>query len=520
VIEGYSRQLSVVAGETVELCCSGFGPMSVEVLRDGAVLESVWRSDRVEVGVQATPPGAAQVGCGWVPTLEIPVDDAWRSGQYLVRMVGPEGVASLASFVVRPVVAQRAGAVLVLSTSTWNAYNDWGGANLYEGAKTVSFDRPWCRGYLDRPDEPAGRHARVGPVADTDSTGARGYLARHGLTSRCIEAGWVSWERRFVRWAEGRGWRIDVAQSTDLHRDPSTLDGYDTYLSVGHDEYWSGEMRDTVESFVARGGNAAFLSGNTAFWQVRFEGDSMIGHKYEAPWTDPVIGTPAEATMTGMWSDPLTRRPENEMTGVSFSRGGYVRFGDAVPNGSGGYTVWRPHHWVFDRCELRYGDLFGTTNVIVGYEADGCALRWVDGLPQPTGEDGTPTQLEVLATSPAHLWSSTPDGGVELPPHQGHSPDLPADLEYVAFRLFGTMSRESSERITAGSAVLATFQREGGGTVFTVGCTDWAHGLEPDPDATVARITDNVLARFGAVRRPVGTPGPEEAPADEPGGPA
>jgi hypothetical protein len=28
-------------------------------------------------------------------------------------------------------------------------------------------------------------------------------------------------------------------------------------------------MRDAVEGFIARGGHAAFLSGNTAFWQVR-----------------------------------------------------------------------------------------------------------------------------------------------------------------------------------------------------------------------------------------------------------
>ena len=34
-------------------------------------------------------------------------------------------------------------------------------------------------------------------------------------------------------------------------------------LSVGHDEYWSWEMRDAVEGFVAAGGNVAFFSGNT-----------------------------------------------------------------------------------------------------------------------------------------------------------------------------------------------------------------------------------------------------------------
>ena len=36
--------------------------------------------------------------------------------------------------------------------------------------------------------------------------------------------------------------------------------------------------------------------------------------------------------------------------------------------------------------------------------------------------------------------------------------------------------------------------REGGGTVVTVGCTDWAYGLG-DPD--VDRVTRNLITRLG-----------------------
>ena len=31
------------------------------------------------------------------------------------------------------------------------------------------------------------------------------------------------------------------------------------YISVGHGEYWSEAMRDSVEGFLERGGKAAFL---------------------------------------------------------------------------------------------------------------------------------------------------------------------------------------------------------------------------------------------------------------------
>ena len=42
-------------------------------------------------------------------------------------------------------------------------------------------------------------------------------------------------------------------------------------------------MRDTVEQFVGAGGNAAFLSGNVSYWQVRLEDDgrTMVGYKQQ-----------------------------------------------------------------------------------------------------------------------------------------------------------------------------------------------------------------------------------------------
>ena len=49
---------------------------------------------------------------------------------------------------------------------------------------------------------------------------------------------------------------------------PNLLSNYRLLVSVGHDEYWSEEMRDNVEAFLENGGNAAFLSGNTCWWAV------------------------------------------------------------------------------------------------------------------------------------------------------------------------------------------------------------------------------------------------------------
>ena len=81
------------------------------------------------------------------------------------------------------------------------------------------------------------------------------------------------------------------------------------------------------------------------------------------------------------------------MTGVSFTRGGYHRIGKRVTYGAGGYTMHRPEHWIFDGTGLDYGDVLGAGATIVGYECDGCDFTYRDGLPYPTGTDGTPIEL-------------------------------------------------------------------------------------------------------------------------------
>ncbi|HEY3484441.1 MAG TPA: N,N-dimethylformamidase beta subunit family domain-containing protein, partial [Ilumatobacteraceae bacterium] len=248
------------------------------------------------------------------------------------------------------------------------------------------------------------------------------------------------------------------------------------------------------EDFIASGGNATFLSGNTAFWQVRLEDPTpegpaatMVGYKGRFK-RDPVYDTDRAAELTTIWSDHLLGRPENLMTGVSFARGGYHRIGKRVTSGAGGYTVHRADHWLFDGTGLGYGDLLGAAAITVGYECDGCDFTYRDGLPYPTGIDGTPRDFEILATAPAAHFTRTT---ATRPP----APDEPSEIEFIASRLFGEHSTESVERIAHGHAVLGTYTSPGGGVVVTSGSTDWAHGLA-GRDAQVEQITRNIFDRL------------------------
>ena len=350
--------------------------------------------------------------------------------------------------------------------------------------------RPMSAGYLYKPPGKGRRVTGTG-APDPQNAAHIGYIQINHLSGYAGSAGWPDWEMPFIQWAEREGFEIGVCSNADLEAHPEVLEGARLYLSVGHDEYWSGGMRDTVEGFIGRGGNAAFFSGNTSLWQVRIEGDDhdvMVGYKGFFK-NDPLMGTDKEAEVTTFWSDVIVGRPENSMTGVSFTRGGYHRIGRNVAAGLGGYTVHRAGHWIFDGTGLGYGDVLGVAPTVVGYECDGCVFTYRDGLPYPTGEDGTPSTFEILGTCPTqHFTRDT----APRPPKAGE----PSELEYIASRLFGTRDPEAMERIRHGHAVLGAYTNAAGATVVTSGSTDWAHGLA-GRDPQIERITRNVLTRLG-----------------------
>lgn len=493
-VTGYCWPQSVPPGGTVALHLSSAGGrvVDVEVARVGARREVVWH-DQVPAGDHPTPLDAHSHGCDWPAAATVTAQPGWRSGYYEVQLtidVGGRQRRDHAFFVLRPPADSPNTILLQLSTNTWHAYNDFGGRNLYTGGTHSSLQRPMSRGYLHKPAG-AGRRVATTNPPDPDMNTHVGYLRRHHLSGYAGSAGWPDWELPFLQWAEREGYGIDVCTNADLEDHPTLVSRYRLLLSVGHDEYWSGPMRDTVEDFIARGGNVAFFSGNTAFWQVRLEDHTaqgpaatMVGYKGFFK-DDPVYGTDRIGELTSIWSDHLIGRPENHMTGVSFTHGGYHRIGKRVTSGAGGYTVHRADHWLFAGTGLGYGDVLGAAATIVGYECDGCDFTYRDGLPYATGSDGTPESFVILGTAPAaHFTRET----ATRPP----APGEPSELEFIASRLFGQRGHE--HRIAHGHAVLGTYTA--GGTVITTGCTDWAHGLA-GRDPQVERITANVLDQLG-----------------------
>lgn len=449
-LDAYAHQLSCLPGESLRLCVStNVERYEVEVARVGAKRQPVFTRHGVQGVEHEVPADAASHGCRWPAGLEIPTGSDWPSGYYQVLLRSSDGTAKgEAFFVLRSTAPGRHSKILVqLCTNTYNAYNQWGGSSLYGGpagtVRQVSFERPYI-----------------------------GFQPADNFTN--LYSGWRRWELPFVQWAESAGYRLDFAVNLDLEFHSELLDGYRLVLSVGHDEYWSAGMRDHLEAFIASGGNVAFFSGNTCFWQVRpeDEGRVLVGWK-TAFNEDPVYATEDRRFLTGTWTNKLVQRPENQLTGVSFTYGGYHGFFQVA--GDGCYEIHRPDHWVFAGTGLKRGDRLGAKDKIVGYECDGCLFRVIDGLPVPTHEDGTPPGFQILGSAPAELAGANGDNS----------------LYWISEQLYGKGTSQLVRQ--PGAAVLGTYTR--GGTVFTTGCTEWVRGLE-GRDPHVEQITHNVLRRL------------------------
>ena len=507
----FTDRLSFSAGEAVPLRVSNPGGLlTCKITRIGGADAVVFEQNSLIAQGQAFSPTAYRDGCRWPVAFEIRTARDWPSGYYRLQLSDGQNLGEH-FFVIRSAREQRRSIAIILATNSYHAYNSWGGKCLYGTDVPVSID-PLLDTDADRtPVVATGRPFSTVEIAAprpvripymTRRLHAEGAGAPQALQDLApdvdfalwdLAAGYLNkWEHAFVRWAENAGYRLDFLTQEDLERDAMSLDGYACALSVGHDEYWSWRGRDAVEAFIENGGNAAFFSGNAAYWQVRFDRDlrQMTCRKYTAHLDDPVIGGPEERFMTGMWSDPVIGRPETTMKGSTFTRGGYSRVGLCMGARPAGYTVFREDHWSLDGTHLFYGDMFGDAVAAAGYELDGCDLTFVDGLPVPTGTDGADPRMEIIALAPASLGESET---TDLRKGLGHK-----DASFVAERIFGADTLANRNRARRGFGVVASF-RKGRGEVFSAGGTEWAWGLHA-ADAAIERITRNVLDRFSTRR--------------------
>jgi hypothetical protein len=261
----------------------------------------------------STPANAPTAGCGWPVTTTWFIPRELKSGVYIVRASALDTV-SYALFVVRPLLADiRNKVVCQLSTNTYQAYNPWGGACFYalqgqgenaarcDAVSTVSFERP------------------------------------------CQLWDFILYDQPIVSWLDANYGDVDYMANVDLHLHPVA---YQLFISCGHDEYWSSEMRDYLDSYLINldfPGNALILSGNTCYRPIEYQGSSMT--KLAENWGP--------------------QRPEFLTTGLSWSAANW-----SGPLSPRGYVVKDAGSWIYKDTGLAAGQTFGELHGIIGYETD------------------------------------------------------------------------------------------------------------------------------------------------------
>lgn len=295
-IEGFANRTSVLPGEDVTLFISTTANRyTVTAYRIGAYRNS----DARQVWKSATQPGSIQpaatvvaptntVIAPWKPSLTINTA-GWEPGNYLFRLDGDDSAQRYVPLTVRtPFNAGRI--VIINAVTTWQAYNRWGGYSLY-GAATGKFEDRSRAVSFDRP-----------------------YQARHMLGA----GDFLFFELPLVRFAERTGLPLGYATDVDLHADPHLLDDARAMVTLGHDEYWSTEMRQNATRARDRGVNLAFLGGNEVYRHIRFDstaiGPNRLETSYKSFDEDPYSRTnPREATPE--WRAEPFPRPESVLLG-------------------------------------------------------------------------------------------------------------------------------------------------------------------------------------------------------------
>lgn len=234
-------------------------------------------------------------------TAELKLPSYLRSGVYLVNRSIPVIVRSHTS----------ADVVVVFPSNTENAYCYSGGKSLYSSIdrpKAVSFLRP-----IPFPNQSLNFSEEGFKFFHSTNKYSIGYVADYDLD------------------------------------DYSTFEHAKVLVIMGHNEYWTRKARLNFDRFVDEGHHALILSGNTMWWQVRYnENAQLICYR---DLSDP-IDDPKLKTLS--WWNPLLDYSIINSIGADSHHGGYGLRND---QGWDGFKIAQPNSPLLLGTGLNKGDI-------------------------------------------------------------------------------------------------------------------------------------------------------------------
>ncbi|MBY5370092.1 N,N-dimethylformamidase beta subunit family domain-containing protein, partial [Rhizobium leguminosarum] len=461
-IEGFATDISVDNGKTVSFKINTNSTnYRIDIYRlgyyGGMGARKVATMQHTGLQTQPSPLRNATTGTvdagNWAVSASWTVPDDAVSGVYIAKLVRQDGTSgeNHIPFIVRD-DASHSDIVFQTADETWQAYNGWGGANLY-GGNGPATGQGAGRAYAVSYNRPIATRGGVGTYA-----GPQDYL--------------FGAEYAGISWLEQNGYDVSYMSGVDADRYGSLLLNHKTYIDAGHDEYWSGQQRTNVEAARDAGVNLMFWSGNEVYWRTRW-GNAYSADgtpyrtliTYKETWANSGIDPSSE--WTGTFRDPRFSppaigggNPENSLTGQLFKV-------DDVGNNLGAITVG------YDDANLRFWRNTSVANL------------------QP-GQTATLTKNYL-----GYEWDEAPDNGFD-----------PAGLVKLSSTTLPVSTYLLDYGNTTGDATathnLTLYRAPSGALVFGAGTVYWTWGLSNNHDneatATDPRVQQamvNLLADMG-----------------------
>ncbi len=279
----------------------GMGARKIETVRPLVSLPQIQPDCLTEGTTGLVDCGNWETSIIWQPPLDL------VSGVYIAKLVREDNIKGFSHiyFVIRD---DNGNSDILFQTSdtTWQAYNNYGGASLYENTR---FTLPYGRAVKVSYNRPLNTRLETYP------SGMMSFLFHN--------------EYPMIRWLESNGYDVSYFAGVDSASKGSEILKHKAFISVGHDEYWSGEQRANVEAARNNGVNLAFFSGNEVFWKSRWEksiDSAKSDFKTLVVYKETHSGSKVDpsALWTGTWRDPRFSppadggKPENNLTGTIF----------------------------------------------------------------------------------------------------------------------------------------------------------------------------------------------------------
>jgi len=289
------------------------------------------------------PTFASASAASWPTAVSLDITPDFTPGVYVVLAQGPDGDATAAPLVVRDDAGPHALTVIE-PTLTWQAYNKWGGANLYQypaSDGTVSGDAQADVVTLDRPFV---------------SLTAGNQLFQQDLG--------------LIQLAERDGLDVDYIADEDLESPSVPVVQTHALVMSRHDEYWSAGMRATANRLVLDGVNLIDLGGNSVYhagrfldperrwYQVRKRHNALHAH-------DPAVD------VSYRFVDPPQNDPQARLLGENFT----------CISGWLPYRVADARFWAWSGQHVHAGQAFPN---LVGSESDGPSAGYPAGTVFPS----------------------------------------------------------------------------------------------------------------------------------------